>query len=86
MDGWAVYGSTDQNVETPRKIESDAPTADTTKPLVEIVASGPSPSPIPRSIGPYSIKQIIDSGGMGTVYLAVQEQPRRTVALKVMKH
>ena len=38
-----------------------------------------------RKIGRYHIKSLIASGGMGSVYLAVQEHPRRTVALKVMK-
>ncbi len=36
-------------------------------------------------IGNYTIKAVIASGGMGTVYEAVQEQPRREVALKVMR-
>ncbi len=40
---------------------------------------------MPRRIGNYDIKRIIGSGGMGAVYLAIQEQPRRTVALKVMR-
>jgi len=39
----------------------------------------------PREIGGYSIRRVLGRGGMGTVYLAVQERPRRTVALKVMK-
>ncbi|MHC5024901.1 MAG: protein kinase domain-containing protein, partial [Planctomycetota bacterium] len=39
---------------------------------------------IPDRIGHYSILRVIDSGGMGTVYLAEQAQPRRQVALKVM--
>jgi len=39
----------------------------------------------PRQIGQFHIKRIIASGGMGTVYEAVQEQPRRTVAVKVLK-
>ncbi len=44
------------------------------------------PAQSPRRIGRYTIKRPIASGGMGTVYEAVQEQPRRTVAIKVMKH
>ena len=35
-------------------------------------------------IGRYHIKGVIAAGGMGTVYEAIQEQPSRTVALKVM--
>src|ERR1043165_6454535 len=40
---------------------------------------------VPKRIGNYEIRRIIGSGGMGAVYLAVQEQPRRTVALKIMR-
>jgi serine/threonine protein kinase len=36
-------------------------------------------------IGHYEIKRVIGSGGMSTVYEAVQDSPRRTVALKMMK-
>src|SRR5258707_332870 len=37
-------------------------------------------------IGPYKLLQQIGEGGMGTVYMAEQEQPvRRKVALKVIK-
>ncbi|MHC5006899.1 MAG: serine/threonine protein kinase [Planctomycetota bacterium] len=38
-----------------------------------------------RQIGHYHVKRVIGTGGMGTVYEAVQEHPRRTVALKVMR-
>ncbi|MCH7592439.1 MAG: serine/threonine protein kinase, partial [Planctomycetes bacterium] len=39
----------------------------------------------PKRIGHYRIRRLIASGGMGTVYEAAQEKPRRVVALKVMK-
>jgi tetratricopeptide (TPR) repeat protein/tRNA A-37 threonylcarbamoyl transferase component Bud32 len=49
-------------------------------------AAGGKPTPaLPRKIGGYAVKRVLASGGMGTVYLAVQDRPRRTVALKVMK-
>ena len=38
-----------------------------------------------QRLGHYHIKRLIASGGMGTVYEAVQERPRRVVALKVMR-
>ncbi len=40
---------------------------------------------IGRQVGRYHVKSIIAEGGMGTVYEAVQEQPHRTVALKVIR-
>jgi tRNA A-37 threonylcarbamoyl transferase component Bud32/tetratricopeptide (TPR) repeat protein len=40
---------------------------------------------MPERIGHYTIQSVIASGGMGTVFKAVQESPRRTVAVKVMK-
>jgi non-specific serine/threonine protein kinase/serine/threonine-protein kinase len=41
---------------------------------------------LPKRIGQFHVKGVLASGGMGTVYEAVQEHPRRTVAVKVMKH
>ncbi|MHC4306036.1 MAG: tetratricopeptide repeat protein [Planctomycetota bacterium] len=42
--------------------------------------------PVPKKIGHYHVKRVIAAGGMGVVYEAVQEHPRRTVALKIMRH
>jgi hypothetical protein len=44
-----------------------------------------SPSLIGQTIGDCTIKRIVGTGGMGTVYEAIQKQPRRLVALKMMK-
>jgi WD40 repeat protein/predicted Ser/Thr protein kinase len=40
---------------------------------------------VPASIGRYRIVRRLAEGGMGTVYEAEQDDPRRTVALKVMR-
>ena len=40
---------------------------------------------LPARIGRYRIVRLIGEGGMGAVYEAEQDQPRRTVALKVVK-
>ncbi len=40
---------------------------------------------LPRQIGEYVIRRVIASGGMGVVYEAMQDQPRRSVAMKVMR-
>ncbi len=47
------------------------------------VPDGPDPL-TGKSIGHYRIKSVIATGGMGTVYEAEQQQPRRIVGLKVM--
>jgi len=41
--------------------------------------------PVGQRIGAYRIVRLIASGGMGSVYEAVQDQPRRSVALKVLR-
>ena len=39
---------------------------------------------LPEAIGKFRVKRLIGSGGMGTVYLAQQNSPKRDVAIKVM--
>jgi len=44
-----------------------------------------TPALIPARIGPYEVQRVLGAGGMATVYAALQKQPRRTVAVKVMR-
>ena len=41
---------------------------------------------IPSRIGEYDVQRVLGAGGMATVYAALQKQPRRTVAIKVMRY
>ncbi len=45
----------------------------------------PPPFPLPETVGGYRIMERIGAGGMGTVYLAEQDHPRRHVALKMIR-
>jgi predicted Ser/Thr protein kinase len=43
------------------------------------------PPDAPERIGPYRIQGVLGQGGMGVVYRAEQDNPRRAVALKVIR-
>ncbi|MCP4743176.1 MAG: protein kinase, partial [Actinomycetales bacterium] len=60
---------------------------DTTRRDSEAMLGGkPSRDPlVGTSVDQYTIKRVIGEGGMGVVYEALQQSPRRTVALKMMK-
>jgi len=45
-----------------------------------------SPTAFSLIVGQYHLTRVIASGGMGTVYEAVQQSPRRTVAVKVIRN
>jgi len=52
---------------------------------VPIVPSVPAASHLPHQIGRYRVVRMLGQGGMGTVYEAEQDSPRRRVALKVVR-
>jgi serine/threonine protein kinase/tetratricopeptide (TPR) repeat protein len=67
----------------------DAPTSDLTSRETRATQASSSDDslhvPLPSSVGKYRILSLIGEGGMGSVYKAEQDSPRRTVALKVIK-
>lgn len=54
-------------------------------PIERVAADAASVRPLPATIGRYRILRLIGEGGMGAVYEAEQDHPRRLVALKVVK-
>jgi len=68
-----------------KKIESLLNADSKSEEFMETPAAADSSTTLVDSrIGQYKIEDIISSGGMGMVYKAIQENPKRTVAIKVM--
>lgn len=53
---------------------------------VDSAARESSRPPVPQQIGEFRIQGLVGTGGMGTVYEALQQNPRRTVAVKVLSN
>ena len=60
-----------------------APNVDRLQSLTEKMLS--TPSLVGQRVGPYRVIESLGEGGMGVVYRAEQDHPRRFVALKVMR-
>ncbi|MCA9280129.1 MAG: serine/threonine protein kinase [Phycisphaeraceae bacterium] len=52
---------------------------------VELLSKPREDGAIPETIGQYDVHRLIGAGGMGAVYLAEQRNPKRMVALKVIR-
>lgn len=67
------------HAESPSFLESPADDVAATMQL-------PSPESAGKRIGPYKLRELLGEGGMGSVYVAEQDEPiRRKVALKIIK-
>ncbi|KAA3636038.1 MAG: hypothetical protein DWP97_03550 [Calditrichaeota bacterium] len=67
------------------KKNQDIDSDDQTRTSLPGSSGGKLDSHHPKKIGQYLIKRVIASGGMGTVFEALQENPKRPVAVKVVK-
>ena len=73
-----------ENQESRTIVPSDAPAPHAPERCAGAAEDGEGGA-YPQMIGSYEIRGVLGEGGMGTVYLAEQQNPRRLVALKVIR-
>ncbi len=84
--GEACGGDAGLRLEVERLLAHHDAAGDFLEPPDPVAAQEEHPgSVVGKHIGSYQLTRVIASGGMGTVYEALQDNPRRTVALKLMK-
>ncbi len=54
--------------------------------VVAVIAGHDDDALIGTRVGPYELRRLVATGGMGVVYEAMQQHPHRIVALKLMRH
>jgi serine/threonine protein kinase len=59
--------------------------SDNTRSMAQATGATPAASAFPARVGRNTIRGVLGEGGMGIVYEAEQDQPRRVVALKVIR-
>ncbi len=67
-----------------RLLAHDADAHALDRPVLELERNA-ADAPLPDRIGRYGVLRLLGEGGMGSVYEALQDEPRRSVALKVMR-
>jgi non-specific serine/threonine protein kinase/serine/threonine-protein kinase len=76
-----------EDAEVLRRVRRLLQVADRTTDFLEspaVAAFDPFAAPVPQAVGNYLVVGVLGVGGMATVYEAVQENPNRRVAIKVM--